>query len=131
MCIKGVIKLSKGELRHRSGYDRHHIFYQKRHYKSGYLLALRNYWYCKISIPKDTIHKLIHEYIGDIPTPKPTSAKRVLSRLQEMRLSGEISNTDEPKKRLYILASMFELTDPPTAYTLNQQLKIMHTKKPP
>ena len=108
--------------------DRHHIFFQKRHW-TGILAELRKYEYCVVSIPKDTLHRQIHEYIGDIPTPRPASAREVLWELRVLYRYGGISDDDDIEKRLNVLISLFECIEQPTADGLKRQLSIVQKYK--
>ena len=47
--------------------DWHHIFFQKRHWKTGWAKLLRDHSYCGSMLPKHTLHRYIHENIKDIP----------------------------------------------------------------
>lgn len=111
-----------------NAYDRHHIFFQKRHW-TGILAELRKYEYCVVSIPKDTLHRQIHEYIGDIPTPRPASAREVLWELRVLYRYGGISDDDDVEKRLNVLISLFECVEQPTADGLKRQLSIVQKYK--
>lgn len=111
--------------------DIHHILYQKRHWRSGYLLMLRDYWYCKISIPKSSTHRIIHEFLGDVPVPKVANAKKVLEQLRLLSQNETIHETDNIEQRLMVLISLFEPLEQPTTVALKAQLQIMHNKKPP
>lgn len=109
--------------------DRHHLFYQKRHYY-GILSDLRSYEYCVVSIPKNTLHHKIHEYLGDIPTPRPSSARDALFQLRTLYQYGGISNNDSIEKRLRVLIALFECAEQPTADALKEQLSIVQRFSP-
>ena len=111
-----------------SAYDRHHLLYQKRHWR-GILSDLRNYSYCVVSIPKNTLHREIHEFLGDIPTPRPASAREVLWELRVLYRYGGISDCDNIEKRLQVLISLFECYEQPTADALKKQLSIVQQHK--
>ena len=112
-------------------YNIHHILYQKRHWCSGYLLMLRDYWYCKISIPKSSTHRIIHEFLVDVPVPKVANAKKVLEQLRLLSQNEAIHETDNIEQRLIVLISLFEPLEQPTTVALKAQLQIIHNKKPP
>ena len=108
--------------------DRHHLFYQRRHY-SGVLSELRNFEYCIVPIPKNTLHSMIHEFIGDIPTPKPVNARDALKHLRMLYNYGAITNDDDIERRLVILIALFECVEPSTVNALRQQLSIVREYK--
>ncbi len=105
--------------------DRHHLLYQRRHWQKGYLSELRLFWYCIILIQKDPLHRLIHEYVGDVPTPREVSAKEALKQLRLLEKYGAISENDSIEKRLIVLIALFESSDQPTAEALKRQLNIV------
>lgn len=109
--------------------DRHHLFYQKRHYY-GILSDLRSYEYCVVSIPKNTLHHKIHEYLGDIPAPKAASAREALNELRTLYQYGGISDTDSIEKRLRVLIALFDCIEQPTADALKEQLSIVQRFSP-
>ena len=123
-------KKSKSHCVSNSANDRHHLLYQKRHY-NGILSELRNYEYCVVSIPKNTLHRQIHEYLGDIPAPRPASAREVLWELRVLYRYGGISDDDDIEKRLLVLISLFECVEQPTADALKKQLSIVQKYKSP
>lgn len=106
-----------------------HLCYQRRHWKGTSLSRLRNYAYCRIDIPKAQLHYRIHEYVGDIPVPKSSSAEVALEMLRQMDRDGEISDKDPIEKRLEVLASLFAFTDPQTSDGFRQQLDIVRKFK--
>lgn len=109
----------------RAGYDRHHIFYQGRHYNCAELLQLRNHPYCVVPIPRDTLHREIHEFVGDIPKPSKINAKETLFQIEALEKAGSISLEDSLEKRLDLLAFFFDCVEQPTADALRKQLKIV------
>ena len=113
-----------------SAKDRHHLLYQKRHYR-GILSELRNYEYCVVLIPKDSLHRLIHEYLGDIPAPKPVNAREALWQLKVLYRYGGIHDDDSIEERLKVLISLFECVEQPTADALKKQLSIVQSYKGP
>lgn len=106
--------------------DAHHICFQKRHYTQGALLELRRFHYCIIYIPKDTLHRYIHERVKDVPAPSQISAKEALKQLRMLEKLGAIRDSDPIEKRLMLLASLFDCSDQPTADALRRQLKAVH-----
>lgn len=120
-------------IKHNNVMDRHHLCYQKNKWRNGYLLALREYWYCKILIPRDTLHKMIHCNVVDIPAPKGASAKSALEQLGYLEKYGSISEFDSLERRLELLAALFDCCDQPTADGFREQLRIVREfkKAPP
>lgn len=113
--------------------DRHHLCYQKRKWHSGYLLALRDYWYCKVLIPRDTLHKMIHCNVMDVPAPSGSSAKSALEQLRYLEKYGSITEFDSIERRLKLLAALFDCCEQPTADAFRKQLEIVREfrKAPP
>lgn len=107
-------------------YDVHHLLWTGRKWGYGYLASLRQYWYCKIEIKRDTLHRYIHENISMIPTPRPQSAKDALSQLQYLDKYGALHNDDTIEKRLELLIALFECVEPRTANGLKRELEIVH-----
>lgn len=114
-------------------YDTHHIFFPRKSYTEDPWDILRNFYYCKITIPKYTIHDEIHETIPSIPPPDNFSAIRVLDGLLLLRKQGGIADDDPAEKRLKVLIALFDCSNQPTADALRQQLEIVqkYNKKSP
>ena len=108
-----------------SSKDRHHIWYQGRHYNSGALARLRNYWYSVVMIPREPVHKIIHEYIGDIPVPSEENAQKLLDALHIMSNLGMISESDKIERRLLVFIDLLDHTEQPTVEALEKQLSII------
>lgn len=119
--------------RQNNAMDKHHLCYQRHKWGRGNLLKLREYWYCKIYLPKDTLHKMIHLNVPDIPAPKDLSAKSALEQLGYLEQFGAISEFDSIERRLELLASLFDCCDQPTADAFREQIRIVHEfrKTPP
>lgn len=113
--------------------DRHHLCYQRKKWERGNLRRLRDYWYCKIPIPRDTLHKMIHLEVLDIPVPKDSSAKSALEQLEFLEKFSAISEYDSIERRLELLASLFDCSDQETADAFREQIRIVHEfkKAPP
>ena len=111
-----------------SAMDRHHIMFQRRHY-TGIQSEFRNYPYCVVSIPKNTLHRQIHEYLGDIPAPRPVNAREALWQLKVLYRYGGISDDDDIETRIKVLISLFECVEQPTADALKKQLAIVQNYK--
>lgn len=114
-------------------YDTHHIFFPRKSYEKDPWDVLRSFYYCKITIPKYTIHDEIHETISSIPPPDNFSAIRALSSLLLLRRQGGIAEDDPAEKRLKVLIALFDCSNQPTADALRQQLEIVqkYNKKSP
>lgn len=118
--------------RKNNGKDKHHIWYQARHYSKGSLASLRQYPYSKIMIPRETLHRTIHEFVGDIPAPSQLTAQRVLNELRRLYRVGEIGDDDNFEERLSVIISLLDFTDQPTVDALKRQLAIVREfYKPP
>ena len=127
-CGKKRLGASRGY-----GEDTHHLCYQKREWRSGALVALRDYWYCKVSIPKDTLHRSIHRMVPVVPPPKIASAKSALEQLHTLERYGVIHEDDPIERRLEVLVALFDYIEQPTAAAFRAQLDIAHRfyHKPP
>ena len=113
--------------------DTHHLCFQKRRWKARFAVTLRDYWYCRIDIPKNTLHKAIHRRVDSVPVPRPVNAHDALLQLQKLSMYGAISESDPIEKRLEVLISLFDCVEQPTADAFREQLKVVHefNKKSP
>ena len=113
--------------------DMHHIFYQRRHYNHGALYELRNYFYCKVIIPKDTVHQAIHEFLGDVPAPSERNTEEAMIHLKILEDYHAIKEEDSIEQRLSILFAIFDCMEQPTADALMKQLEIVRKfkRRPP
>lgn len=109
--------------------DRHHLCYQKRKWQRVNLRRLRDYWYCRIPIPRDTLHKKIHLELPEIPIPQDSSAKDALEQLEILERYSAISEFDSIERRLELLASLFDCSDQPTADAFREQIRIISEYK--
>lgn len=109
--------------------DKHHLCYQKRKWQRGNLRKLRDYWYCRVSIPRDTLHKKIHLELPDVPIPKDLSAKNALEQLETLETFSAISEFDSIERRLELLASLFDCSDQATADGFREQIRIIREYK--
>lgn len=105
--------------------DRHHLCYQRNKWQRGNLRLLRDYWYCKVSIPRDTLHKKLHLEISNIPVPSDSSAKSALEQLEMLEEYSAISEYDSIERRLDLLASLFDCSDQATADAFRKQLEVV------
>ena len=109
----------------RRTFDAHHLCWQKKQLnKRAITRALREYPYCIIEIPKNTLHKYIHRKVLLVPLPDDDSAIRALNKIQALESRGEISLNDGIEKRLRILIALFEPTDKPTSEAFEKQLQV-------
>lgn len=106
--------------------DLHHIFYQRRHWNKGVAYDIRKMHYCIVPVPRATLHRTIHEYVGDIPVPSEESAERVYAQLKLLKRYGLISDSDSVERRLQVLITLFGHSDKSTADALEKQLEIVH-----
>ena len=106
--------------------DRHHICYQKRSWKGGFKSKLRDHWYCQVFIPKNTLHKMIHQNVPYVPVPRDSNAREALRQLQNLESYCAIGPNDPLEKRLRILISLFDYIEQPTADGFRAQLDVVH-----
>lgn len=113
--------------------DTHHLCYQRNKWSRGNLRALRDFWYCRLLIPRSTIHKHIHLEVPDVPAPKDSSAKSALEQLGYLEQYGSITEFDSLERRLDVLAALFDCSDQPTADAFRAQLEVARKlkKSPP
>lgn len=105
--------------------DTHHLFWTSKKWGFGDLASLRRYWYCKISIPRKTLHWHIHENIAIIPTPSDDNAKQVLTVLRQLTIAGAIRDSDKIERRLEVLIALFDENEPKTTDALKRQLEVV------
>ena len=102
-----------------------HLCFQKRHWRGGYLAELRDFPYCVVSIPRDSLHRYIHEWMSDVPAPRNVNAKSALLQLRMLEGYGAISENDSIEKRLRLLIALFDCVEQPTADAFRKQLDIV------
>lgn len=95
------------------------------------LNELRKHPYCIILIPRDTLHRDIHEWVTDIPVPSQVNAARALMQLSIMEEQQVISYDDDFGFRLTVLASLFDSSEPATAEGLRKQFNILRAYNKP
>ena len=105
--------------------DSHHILWYKRDYSKGWAKALRDHWYCRITIPQDTLHREIHAKVSHIPVPRVISIKDALFQLQMLERFGGISPEDNFDKRLMVLMALFDCCESATHAALKKQHDIV------
>lgn len=121
----------KRRKRNKLGYDTHHIFFQKRRWDHGVLKILRNHWYCKIKLPKETLHKQIHDKIKTVPVAHELSVACALEQISILEKRGAIAPDDSIEQRLVLLIALFECIEEKTADALKKQLEIVREFKGP
>lgn len=104
--------------------DKHHIFYQRKHYNKQ-LAELRNFSYCSVYIPKNSLHRLIHEALRDVPTPSVVNARDALAQLRALMKYGAISENDPIELRLTVLIALFDVAEERTTKALRKQLAVV------
>lgn len=104
--------------------DVHHILYQDRHWTKPWEKRLRNHEYCKISIPRDTLHHAIHEFVGDVPAPGDQACKIAYEAIESWLRAGYISLNDPLQARAEALRKCFAAKYPATAAALAKQVEI-------
>lgn len=112
--------------------DCHHILWKKNKWNQGSLRQLRDHYYCKIYIPRNTLHYYIHQSMAEIPVPEEVDAKTVLWHLDYLEKYDAISEKDTFEKRLLVLIALFDCSSQPTADALRKQLDLVRefNKKP-
>lgn len=123
--LRQRIKRSQKRERRIQGKDCHHIFFQKRFWKGGLKGEFRMYWYCRMYIPRDTLHKEIHALVAGVPVPKYSNIRSAMEQLKMLEHYGAIKDTDGIEKRLKVLIALFECSEDPTADALKKQLEIV------
>ena len=113
------------KFKHRTGDDKHHIFFQKRYWSRGTLKILRDNRYCLAYIPEHTLHHKIHLNITTVPNPKPMHVSEALYQLNMLRAFGAIKDDDSIEKKLEVLIALFEDVEPETTAALKEQLKLV------
>lgn len=103
----------------------HHLCWQRRYWNRGAIKELRDYHYCIVQIPKDTMHKYIHEKMKLIPVPKEENAAYALEQLKYLYSINAIRDDDILEKRLNLLAALFDCVDQPTADGFRRQLEVI------
>lgn len=101
------------------------MLYQKRYWNHGYAQKLRNNWYMKIMIPKDTLHRDLHEKIHDVPVPNEEDCRIALIVLRELSIRGVISDNDPAWVRLDTLIEIWKGTNPTTIEVLKWQRDVI------
>lgn len=88
--------------------DCHHMLWQKRHWKQGYARLLREHEFFKVMVPQQTLHRLIHSKIHDVPTPNGKDCKRAYYLLVFELREGRLSMDMRPSQRLDFLIGVWQ-----------------------
>lgn len=109
----------------------HHLCWTRRDWTGAYTSRLRNFHYCIVKFPPNSMHGWIHEAMDGIPVPRESSAKEVLEQLVVLDTYGGISDKDDIEKRLKVLIALFDCIEEPTAEAFRQQLEVvkLYSKK--
>lgn len=108
-------------------YDTHHLLWYKRDYSKGWAKRLRDHWYCRVDIPRDTLHKEIHNQVSYVPVPGACAIKDALFHLNLLERFGGIGPNDPIEKRLQVLMALFDCCEPATYNALKKQLDICNS----
>lgn len=112
--------------------NNHHLCWPRRKWdRVPEAVRLRNYPYCIIELPQNTVHRHIHESMREIPVPNGQSAQHALEQLKLLESHNGIGPSDPIEKRLMVLAAMFDRSAQETADALRRQLKIVCGYKAP
>ena len=104
----------------------HHCLWIGKKWNAGhYSRMLRNYWYFKVYIPANTIHKLIHQEMVEIPVPSEDVCRMVYYDILAMENRGEITPEDPIWERLQLLIDQIGDNCPTTTYALSKQVQIL------
>ena len=121
--VSDVSRKKRGQ--HSSAYDRHHLCYIRSQWNRGFAKLLRGHHYCIVSIPKDSLHRIIHMKLHSVRPPDGSAARSVYEQLASMEKSGKISPSDPIEQRLLLLADLFRNEDQETAADFMYQYKIV------
>jgi len=79
----------------------------------------------RLFIPKDTLHKYIHENMEEIPTPNAVSAKIMLEMLDLLAQTGFITPLDDIEKRLMVLLDLIPYDESDMRMAIKKQLRLV------
>lgn len=110
-------------------YDRHHIFYPHSAWKTGWAKELRNYWYCVLMLPRETVHRKIHFEVPFIEREEGLAYKQALDQLTFLDEFGVLHETDDLEARLNLLICLLDNGVSPTAESLKKQLNAIKPRE--
>ena len=122
-------RLEKGEIKYHGVYDTHHICFARRKWNRGYAKAIRQFRYCTIQLPRDTLHKFIHDNMNGVAVPDDRVARYAYQQLLDLDKRGVLHDDDSIEKRLTLLIALFEYVAEPTAEDFRKQLIIIQSYK--
>ena len=102
----------------------HHILWKKNCWDTGWAKRLRNHPYCKIGVPRDTLHQLIHASIPEIPVASGIACKTAYEAIDSWLASGYASMEDDLSTRCRKLMMCFRVACPDTYKALQKQKQI-------
>lgn len=105
--------------------DVHHILWQKRHWDKGWSKRLREHPYCKIEIPRDTLHHQIHQVVNDIPVPNGEACKAAYIAIESWLEGGVCSMDDNLSRRIEVIEMCFKAKYPVTYKALEKQKNVV------
>lgn len=113
--------------------DWHHCLFQKRHWHTGWAKRLREHEYCGSMIPKNTLHRFIHEGVNDVPLADGKSCRIAVEAINNWLEAGYIHLDDPLEQKLLTLITIFNTLEPRTAEVLRKQLHIVrdYKQRPP
>lgn len=106
-------QLNKAPKVNMSAVDCHHLLWQSGHWNTGYKKRLREHWYMKKMIPKNTLHREIHSKIADIIAPHDRLCEKAFRELTRMEREGLIHPEDTAEQRIDFLLSMWSIDECP------------------
>lgn len=137
MNWKGVINVSKKKRRYGKKHhkrravdlhttDWHHCLFMRRNWEKGWAKRLREHRYCGSQIPKNTLHRQIHEAVRNVPTPDDWYCAQIYEAIESWIEGGFIHIDDPIDKKLEMLIKCFQVKYPATAEALRKELEVVH-----
>lgn len=110
--------------------DTHHICYSRKSWNTQWAHKLREHPYMKVRIPRDTLHRQIHDACDTITPPPEWISEALWFELEELYQNGIVDRHDNIHQRLTVLlAELSEFDDPELGKTVDQlllQKRIVH-----
>ena len=84
-------------------------------------------------IPKNTLHRFIHDGVNDVPLADGKSCRIAVEAINNWLEAGYIHLDDPLDQKLLTLITIFNTIEPRTAEVLKKQLHIVrdYTQRPP
>lgn len=108
--------------------DYHHLLWTKNHWSFGYAKLIRDHPACGAYIPQKSLHRKIHEFIGDISCPSDTQCKKAYIKLIAYYDDGRVTEDSPIEKKLEVLIKCFK-HNKQTIRDLERELKIVREYK--